>query len=480
MQKVYLQMLKKVWLFLFLIVSCKQPETNVDARSTTSNISDSLSNAESKKVDNFKSGIVNDAIGVLTNPSQTFALYLPKSYTNSQTYPVVFFFDAHAAGRLPLDKYALLADEFNFILIGSNNSKNGMQPDALMNIANDLISDVQKRFPIDSKRQYLAGFSGGSRVAGMVAMQTPAIAGLIACSAGINLSNQKNLPFAVVAITGKEDFNMTELVTLSKTLAKTAVPHQLLLFDGKHVWCPNSTMKDAFLFLETVAMKNQTASTNNALLNNFKTTTEKEAIKMQAANKLVEAANNYEKLIHYLSGLHDTKKYERSLQSILQSKNYQTELSKNNQLIAQENQMREQYYQSFGKEISWWNNEVTKINDEIQRQGKSDMVFMLKRLLGSLSLASYMQANAAISANELKKAEYILQIYQLVDPTNTEAWYLSAGVHAKLGNTLVSLQELSKAVNLSFKDRDRLINDPMFNSISSTPEFNGVLNNIKP
>ncbi len=460
---------------LCFILSCRQAPSH----SAQAVVTETPATITTAAKDSFENGKIIDPVINNINSSQSFALYFPKNYSASSTYPVVYFFDSHGSGRFPLDKYSALADEFNFILIGSNDSKNGMQPEALMNIANNLMQDAEKRFSIDSSRKYLAGFSGGARVAGLVAMQTPGIAGVIACSAAINSKSENNIPFALVGIAGKEDFNMTELIALNKQLDKTPVSHQLLLFNGKHEWCPLSTMKDAFLFLETDAMRNKTVSVNNSLLSDFKTAEEKKAKKLRDANQLTQAAETYEKLIHYLRGLQDIKQYEQTLQALQQNKNYQNERLKEDQLIAQENQLRDHYFKSFGKEIPWWQNEVSKINDEIARQGNSDAAFMLKRMLGSLSLASYMEANTDINANQLSKADYILQIYRLVDPTNSEAWYLSAEVHAKQGSEAATINELQKAIDNGFKERDRMVNDPAFAPIANTKEFNTLLNKIK-
>lgn len=463
-------------LIMLFTFSCKQSSSHIENRERV--IADVVTIEPSAK-DSFEIGKVISHVTCNNNSAQSFALYLPKNYSASSEYPVIYFFDSHASGRFPLDKYAALADEFNFILVGSNDSKNGMLPDALMNIANNLMNDMKQRLPIKFSRQYLAGFSGGARVAGMVAMQTPGIAGVIACSAGINTNNQNNLSFCFVAIAGKEDFNMDEVVALNKQLDHSSTTHQLLLFDGKHEWCPTSTMKDAFLFLETAAMRNKTTTVNTSLLNNFISKEEKQAKKFQATNKLLFAADNYEKLIHYTEDLQDTKKYKLSLQSIQQNNSYKKEKQEAEQLAAQENQLRDHYMHSLGKEITWWENEVGKINEEVKRQGKSESAFMLKRMLGAMSLTCYMQATAYMNADNLVKADYFLQVYCMVDPTNSEAWYLSAELHAKQTKIELCLQELAKAINNGFKERERMMNDPAFSSIVNTTSFISLLNKIQ-
>ncbi len=462
--------------FFLFILSCKQSSSHVEQSSVLNETDTHVVRTDTAS---FEIGKVIDPVSNNINASQSFALYLPKNYSSSFKYPVIYFFDAHASGRMPLDKYFSLADEFNFILVGSNDSKNGMQTETLLNIVSNIMQDVKKRFPINTSRQYVAGFSGGARVAGMAAMQTSGIAGVIACSASINANSQNNLPFCFVGIAGKEDFNMNELVALNKQLDQGSTRHQLLLFNGKHEWCPLLTMKDGILFLETAAMRNKTALFNNTMLNNFKSAEEKHAKQFQTANHLSEAATAYQKLIHYLDQLQDIKSYQQAYNSIQQNKSYQAERTKEDQLLAEENQLRQNYMSAFGREILWWKNEVGKINNEIRTQGTNDRAFMLKRVLGSLSLASYMQANSLLNTNELDKADYILQIYCLVDPTNSEAWYISAELHAKQGNTSACLKELQAAIKNNFKERDRMMNDPAFASIANSSEFISLLNKIK-
>ena len=53
-----------------------------------------------------------------TNPAISFSIYTPKNFSESQYLPVIYFFDPHADGKLPLDKYSALADDLNLFLVG--------------------------------------------------------------------------------------------------------------------------------------------------------------------------------------------------------------------------------------------------------------------------------------------------------------------------------------------------------------------------
>ena len=115
-------------------------------------------------------------------------------------------------------------------------------------------ADVLSRFRIDEKRIYVAGMSGGARVAFSVALGTrPQIAGVIASSAGYPDGKlRKTLPFPVFATAGTEDFNHLEMRQLVGALTS---PHHLTVFEGGHVWLPADVAVEAVEWMELQAMK---------------------------------------------------------------------------------------------------------------------------------------------------------------------------------------------------------------------------------
>src|SRR5437868_794348 len=113
-------------------------------------------------------GKITDNIICDAQPQLSYCLYLPNSYSSQKSFPVIFIFDAHADGKLPVGKYSGLAEESGFVLVASNNSKNGIQYDSLVSMANIMMQDASSKISIDANRRYVMGFSGGARVAGVV------------------------------------------------------------------------------------------------------------------------------------------------------------------------------------------------------------------------------------------------------------------------------------------------------------------------
>ncbi|HSC40168.1 MAG TPA: hypothetical protein VLD19_19925, partial [Chitinophagaceae bacterium] len=174
-----------------------------------------------KRTDSLPVGKLIDSVVCKADRSQSYALYIPAK-GNGLALPVVYFFDPHGSGAFPLGKYRSLADKYGFIIIGSNNSKNGNDWATTESIWVNVWDDTQSRLKINRGRVYTCGFSGGAKVAGYVAIQHPGIKGVIANGAGLpDGTPAGNFNFSFTAIAGEGDLNMADLVTFSSELDKT-------------------------------------------------------------------------------------------------------------------------------------------------------------------------------------------------------------------------------------------------------------------
>jgi dienelactone hydrolase len=196
----------------------------------------------------------------VSDPAQSYALFLPADYTPDRAWPVIFAFDPGARGRTPVERYQAAAAAYGYIVAGSNNSRNG-SPDVRPAV-NAMTSDVLSRFNVDAKRIYLAGMSGGARVALGTALGSPVkIAGVIASSAGYPDSEpRKTLPFPVFATAGTEDFNHLEMRLLDRALT---TPHYLAIFTGGHTWLSSDLAMEAVEWMEIQAMRSGLAARND-------------------------------------------------------------------------------------------------------------------------------------------------------------------------------------------------------------------------
>jgi len=128
-----------------------------------------LGSAETKAAQDLQPGNIIKRVVCNNSLDQSYALYLPSTYSPARKWPLLAAFDPGARGSVPLEHFKQAAERYGYIVCGSNNSRNG--PMAVSaDAAYAMLGDVVNRFPIDEKRVYLTGFSGGARVATTIAM----------------------------------------------------------------------------------------------------------------------------------------------------------------------------------------------------------------------------------------------------------------------------------------------------------------------
>ncbi len=217
----------------------------------------SCSEKETKHAVTLKAKTVYSA-GKIYN-EKTYSLYLPTNYDTTKTFPVIYFFDPHGKGNLPIEKYKSIADSLGIIFVGSNATKNGMQWAEVSTAANQLFADTKQKLKINEHKIFTCGFSGGARIASNLALQNNNIAAVISCSAGLPAqASQLNNNLIFVGIAGKEDMNLTEIYDAGDALKNSEIKHLIKYFDGPHEWPPLETMSEAIQFcLTPTAVKNE-------------------------------------------------------------------------------------------------------------------------------------------------------------------------------------------------------------------------------
>lgn len=245
-------------------------------------------------------GRIVDDVRCEADASQSYALYVPSTYTPGRTWSLLLAFHPGAQGRVMVEKYRAPAERYGYIVAGSNTSRNGPW-EASGAAVRCMSRDLGRRFTIDAERLYLTGHSGGARLAMQVALG-PAnpIAGVIASSAGFpDARPRATVPFVVYATAGTEDFNYVEMQLLDRRLSS---PHRLAVFEGGHSVPPDDVATDAIEWLELQAMRAGRRERDAALVAEL---FEKRARLVDAAATVVDKARRLRALVDDFTGLRD-------------------------------------------------------------------------------------------------------------------------------------------------------------------------------
>jgi dienelactone hydrolase len=433
--------------------------------------------------ENFQKGQIIEQVVCKSDASQNYSMYLPATYSIEKKYPVIFAFDAHGDGKLPVSLYKDLAEQYGFIIIGSNNSKNGTSWAESQTIADKLFSDAEDRLSLNTQRIYVLGFSGGARIANGLVISNGLINAAICCGASnpAGTNNQtRTSSYAFMGIGGNEDFNYTEMCKYDLVdLAGKNVKHVLLTFNGKHAWPPKDVMAEGFLWLELNDMRGHISTKNDTLIANHFTPELKQLKVYQQKKQVYEEYELCRKTINFYDGLTDLSVFLSEYKLLQQNVEVDKQLRQNENIWKKEETMKQQYIQALQtQDFAWWQKDIAALNQKIKTGKNKNEVLTNKRMLDFLSLAAYMQSSGALKQNTLPAAEFFCKIYVLVDPTNNEAHYLTASVNAEKGNTKDAINSLNLAVKNGFADITRLQNDSAFASLKGTKEFEEVITKI--
>src|SRR5262249_54245215 len=91
-------------------------------------------------------GTVQPSVAVTADPSNSYALYLPSSYSAQKHWPLLLVFDPFGRGETGVKLFHEAAEKHGFIVVGSNNSRNFQDPSNAIRL---LWADVKERHAID-------------------------------------------------------------------------------------------------------------------------------------------------------------------------------------------------------------------------------------------------------------------------------------------------------------------------------------------
>ena len=387
-------------------------------------------------------GTIINSVTCKENPDQTYALYLPSYYDSTKQWPAVFVFEPAARGPLPVRKFQEGAEELGYIIISSNNSRNGSW-DLAFDAGDAMFADAFSRFNIDITRVYTSGFSGGSRVASAVASLTGKIRGVIACGAGFATVNEYQLPHKskvlYAAVVGNQDMNYQEHRELANELEQKQVTNTRIIFNAGHQWPQSVYLKEALYWMELQNFKEQQIVSEQFSVDRAFVLTKARADSTLATEDFVSAHAIYRQLLQDYDGLVDLKAVKEAISQIEATKDYKKQLRQKEKIDKLEMEQRqligeaftELYYTKLKveeddglKDMSWWQNKI----DYYQKQiGKDDFqtANMARRLLNAIWARCAESSFNYINNKDYETALVLNKVWLYAEPNNWARWNMA-------------------------------------------------------
>lgn len=197
-----------------------------------------------------------DPVACADRPGETYALYLPPSWSLDRAAPVVYVLDVRGRGALALEPFRPAAARLGFVVASSNTSSTGVEASRNAASLDAMWRDTHARLRLDPARRFVAGFSGTARFAALAGLAYKGgIAGVVGAGAGFpaEVPPRPGMPFAYFGAVGDEDFNFAEMRALDRRLDEIGAPHRVVVFGGGHRWPPPEVVGEALAWLGACA-----------------------------------------------------------------------------------------------------------------------------------------------------------------------------------------------------------------------------------
>jgi hypothetical protein len=391
----------------------------------------------------------------LTEEIHHYKVYIPSVAVRCDAMPLLIIIDPHADAQRALEHFKAGAEKYKFLLVASGTLKNNYS--GYMKSLDLLIDDVRKKYPVNES-VYIAGFSGGARMA-LSYNEQMSLNGIIACGALAAPEQLTSINCRVIGIIGIADFNFIE--SAQYIFKPEESPTNLLLeISGEdHGWPTSGQLTNALGYLHVEDMEGNACCHEKTVFRNFASTQKRRIDSSRLAGDLLGAGL----IARNLARLDDFSEYDDFISvrnSIEYSTDFNVALDQLRESIRFELNMRNAYSQAMlSNEISWWEKEVTSLKKIIESEDDYFKVMACMRIKGFLGIMCYTLTGNALKADDLKYTERLLAIYKLVEPGNPDMIYNYALYYHKT-NAIDSVPGYLKlAIDSGFTDRQKLVSD---------------------
>jgi dienelactone hydrolase len=438
----------------------------------------------------FPKGEIIEKVACKTDANFSYALYLPSNYTPNKKWAMLYGFDPAARGRIPVEQFKEAGEKYGYIVVGSNDSRNGPAVN-LNKIFAAIWKDTHERFSIDEKRVYTTGFSGGARVASAVAYSLQgAVAGVIACGAGFptNITPSKSVPFVFFATIGTEDFNMPELRALDKALDNFDIVHRLAIFEGGHIWAESLLCMEAIEWMELQGMKTARTPENEPLIDALLQKKLEQAKAFEAAQNVYQTYLIYASIAADFKGLRETGEFEAKARQLKETKPVKEQTRQQREEdFKQMKYLRElltlkESLKDFDNRAVALSELKTLIGNLKKRADDKENISerqMARRTLGAFSANSFEGAQALIFEKNYSAAATSLEIAALVRPESSAIFFSLARAYALNGNKKKALEALKNAVEKGLTDAAAIEQNEAFLILRDDAEFKKIVESLK-
>lgn len=433
----------------------------------------------------LKKGIVIDSLKVSDSISETFALFLPKSYSNDTTWPVVFVFEPQGRGKAAAQLFSSGAEEQGYIIIATNNI---VVKDSIVNSlegAYRMMNTAFNFFPFDKNRIYTAGFAEGAEVASAVPAVVSNLRGIISAG-GIWLNSDvlnKGNRFSFIGISGYNDYRIYDLEAAVRFFKRNNHPASLYTFNGFHEWPGSQLISRALGGFTLQEMEKGLRPGNPDLVESLY---QSELEQAERLRRTMQFYKSYE-MLEFMEdkyALYNKKDELKSLQKDLRRNSlYRQQKREFNNAMVLENLKKEEYSYYLEEDVAlanfdnipWWNQQIIELKkyQNGKNMAEAEMGFRLQGFLASSANNYYTVLKQ--SGASIDPLIFTAVLQTIFDKQNPEGYKNIISLSAQDGDYEMAMLYLEDLLKTGYKDMEALYDIPGTLDLKLSPEYNSLI-----
>lgn len=445
--------------------------------------------AASEAQDAPKAGVLVAKIVTLADPQQSYALYLPSNYSRKRPWPIIYAFDPVARGKIPAELLKDAAERYGYIVVGSNNSRNGSWKLEYA-AADAMLRDTRTRFSVDDRRMYFAGFSGGARVSAQIAENCNCAAGVLLNGAGFS-PKPPAAPgkiFSVFAGAGIFDFNYPEVARMGDRLEELAIPYFFRSYAGPHQWAPGDFMNEALAWFRLQAMKTGREPRNDEFIQQQFQQALERTQKSEQSGDLYAAWNEYRQAARAFEGLGEVGVFRLRAQTLEKEKSVRDAAKRQRQEFDEQARLESPISSGLWSLVgsggqltenhSTLELQILTLRNRAEHEKQAQTLRPLKRALAGLFVQSMEAGSDQLAGKQIEVARAYFELAVTADPASLWALENVAITRALTGDRKGALETLRRAQSRVTDDAafaDWLKTEPAFAKLRADPDFRVLL-----
>ncbi|MGD8375367.1 MAG: tetratricopeptide repeat protein [Acidobacteriota bacterium] len=433
-------------------------------------------------------GEVVERLACRETPDSSYALYLPTAYGEDPVRPLVIMMDPRGRAVQALERIRGAAEHRGYVVMSSYDTRSDGPREPNAAALRALLPEAETRLGIDTRRIYLAGFSGTARAAWDFALALPGhVAGILSFGAGLPPGRETahGAGFAVFGGAGVTDFNYQEMRTFEELLETADVPHRIRFYPGGHAWPPPEVFDEALTWMELQAVRGGLRPASAALVEDAYRESLAAARLLEAQPDLPGAFRRYAWIREDFEGLIQVTAADERWAELRRDPEVRRARKQENRIAARERSFQARFHEHLASLRSVTplpepGRSVSRLGIQALRSQEQEAGDVLEREMAARMLetvfvyTSFYETRRFLEAGDPARALLMVEIAAAARPGHPRVCWNRARALAQLGNLDGALEALSCVIAAGAVSRQILEAEPYLAPVRGTDAFRSM------